>query len=397
MGNAYARMLEDAEVAGLFEPVPVLQAMLDLERALVLEQAALGMVASAHAVTVSDCCSLEGLQADDLVVRAAEAGSLAIPLVQALRAKVRSRDEQALAAVHVGATSQDLIDSALSVQGLKAMACIDVRLERILRAILRLQQAHGAEPLLARTLMQPAAVTVLEHRLINWAMPLHRCRERLAQCAQEALTLQLSGPVGTAAAWGAKAGALREGVARRMALPLQPFSWQVQRDRLARLAAELGITAGALGKVAIDVALMSQAEVDELQESSAPGRGGSSAMPHKRNPVGAMVALSALQSAPQRVAAVIGSMAQSQERALGPWQAEGAELVELWLIVAGAASAMAQALEGAVVNPQAVRAHVSAFEQAHGAFQKDDGLRAERGRWWAQLAQELTPPTRSEE
>jgi 3-carboxy-cis,cis-muconate cycloisomerase len=151
-----------------------------------------------------------------------------------------------------------------------------------------------------------------------------------------------------------------------------------------------------LAKVGLDVALMSQAEVDELQESAAAGRGGSSAMPHKRNPVGAMVALSAVQRAPQRVAAVIASMASPHERGLGQWQAEGAELAELLIITAAAASAMADALEQATVNPQNMLRNLQAFHRASGVPPRADdapvsGLDLERERLWTELTRAVNP------
>ena len=185
-----------------------------------------------------------------------------------------------------------------------------------MQALLRLKRANGDGPLLARTILQPGVATVLEARLLNWALPVHRRRLALRQRAQTALVLQLAGPVGDGAAWGAQATALRQAVAQRLNLPLTPGAWQAQRDEMARLAAELGVLVGALAKVGLDVALMAQPELGELQESQAEGRGGSSAMPHKRNPVGAMVALSALHRAPHRVAAVFGSMAVTQELSL---------------------------------------------------------------------------------
>jgi 3-carboxy-cis,cis-muconate cycloisomerase len=225
-------------------------------------------------------------------------------------------------------------------------------------------------------MMLSAAPTLLEARLLNWALPLQRCREHLNARANSALTLQLAGAVGDGAAWGAQAVALRKAVAQRLSLPLHPWAWHAQRDEGARLAAELGVLVGALAKVGLDVALMSQAEVDELQESAAVGRGSSSAMPHKRNPVGAMVALSAVQRAPQRVAAVIASMASPHERGLGQWQAEGAELAELLVMTAAAASAMVEALEQALVKPGNMWDNLQAFHQAFGVPLRADDAQA---------------------
>ncbi|MEY2592592.1 MAG: 3-carboxy-cis,cis-muconate cycloisomerase [Pseudomonadota bacterium] len=393
MSNAFSQMLDHPQAAALLSPVAVMRAMLRLERELVQAQAELGLVLPQHAHTVAGCCEAMVLDEDSaasLVTQAAASGSLAIPLVRRLKAEVQARDPQALKAVHLGATSQDLIDTAWALQARPVMALIDADLKALLQALLRLKQAHGSAPLMARTLLQPAWPTVLEARLLNWALPLQRSRRALRERAAAALTLQLAGPVGDGADWGTQAVALRQAVARRLGLPLHPWAWQAQRDETARLAGELGVVVGALAKVGLDVALMSQAEVAELQESQEEGRGGSSAMPHKHNPVGAMVALSALKRAPQRVAAVLGSMAVEQERGLGTWQAEGAELAELLVIAAASAHAMTQALAQAHANPQRMAEHLQAGPAGRGPAAQASGdgalgLLAERAALWAEL------------
>jgi 3-carboxy-cis,cis-muconate cycloisomerase len=397
MSNAYSQMLDHPQASALLSPVAVMRAMLRLERELVQAQAELGLVLPQHAHTVAACCeamALDELSAQALVAQAAASGSLAIPLVRRLKAEVQSRDPQALKAVHLGATSQDLIDTAWALQARPVIALIDADVKALLQALLHLKQAHGSVPLLARTLMQPALPTVLEARLLNWALPLQRSRRALRERSAAALTLQLAGPVGDGADWGMQAVALRQAVARRLGLPLHPWAWQAQRDESARLAGELGVLVGALAKVGLDVALMSQTEVGELQESQAAGRGGSSAMPHKHNPVGAMVALAALQRAPQRVAAVLGAMAVQQERGLGTWQAEGAELAELLVIAAASASAMAQALAQAQANPQRMAEHLRAGPvgpdpAAPVRGEAALGLRAERAVLWSELERSL--------
>ena len=230
---------------------------------------------------------------------------------------------------------------------------------------------------------------------MNWALPLQRAREHLAARGESAFTLQLAGAVGDGAAWGTQAVALRQAVAQRLGLPLQAWAWHAQRDEGARLAAELGVVVGALAKVGLDVALMSQAEVAELQESTAVGRGGSSAMPHKRNPVGAMVALSALQRAPQRVAAVLAAMGAPHERGLGQWQAEGAELAELLIMTAASATAIADALEQATVAPGKMLEHLQAFHHSTGLPARGSAdfssLDRERARLWTELESRVNP------
>jgi len=406
MSNAFSHMLAHPQAAALLAPPAVMRAMLQLERALVQAQAEQGLVLPEQARAVAACCEalvLDESQAQALVVQAAASGSLAIPLVRLLKAQVQAQHPQALPAVHLGATSQDLIDTAMALQGRQVLALIDAEVKAVLRALLRLKQAYGQAPLLARTLMQPALPIELELRLLNWALPLQRSRRALQQQGAAALTLQLAGPVGDGAPWGPHAVALRQAVAQRLGLPVHPWAWHAQRDAIARLASELGVLVGALAKVGLDVALMSQAEVGELQESQAEGRGGSSAMPHKQNPVGSMVALSALQRAPHRVAAVLGAMAGAQERGLGSWQAEGAELADLMVITAASAAAMAQALAQASAHPQRMAQHLQAHagpgagapapaQNPAGAALA--GLQAERAALWAELERSLNEDPR---
>lgn len=357
-GSAFAAMLDSPPVRALFGPHAVVQAMLDVEAALCAAQAEVGLVQAEHAAVVAACCRAEDYPVEDLLAASRTAGSLAIPLVQALNRRVRDLQPQAAAAVHLGATSQDIIDTAWCLQGRKALALLDADLDRLLQSLIALKDRHGHAPLLARTLMQPASVITFSARLLNWFAPVLRARASLRELAERALRLQLGGAVGTAVAWGEQAQAIACGMARRLSLPLEVTPWQAQRDEFARLCAELGVLAGALGKVATDVALMSQTEVGELLESGGPGRGVSSAMAHKRNPVGSLIVRAALHRAGPRVASILGAMAVEQERALGAWQAEGAEAAELLVIVCGAAQALAEAMEHAEVNEGRMRRHI---------------------------------------
>ena len=230
MGNAYAQMLACPQATRLLSPAAVLHAMLDLERAMVLAQAELGLVDRAHAQTVTDCCLIcaADLQAEphaqELVTQAAAAGSLAIPLVNRLKASVRDRDPKALAAAHLGATSQDLIDTAMSLQGRQVLALIDEQVRRALQAIVKLKRAHGRSPLVASTLMQPAAPTVLEARLLNWALPLQRSRQQLAARGRAAFTLQFAVPSGPRPARGSTAGCVPPPLVHRPVLAMQPIA-----------------------------------------------------------------------------------------------------------------------------------------------------------------------------
>ena len=215
--------------------------------------------------------------------------------------------------------------------------------------------------------MQPASVTSFGLKCVDWSAPLVRSLKRLQTASVHALSVQLGGAVGTLAQMKMKSrenGVQDAGpqVRALMAVDLglndPGYAWHTQRDEWVALGCELGLLVGSLGKIAKDIALMGQYEVNEVAEPAEAGRGGSSAMPHKRNPVACMVALAAAQRAPQRVAAMLAAMPQEHERALGNWQAELAEWPNLMMSAHGAARAMAQALPGLQVDTVRMRANL---------------------------------------
>jgi 3-carboxy-cis,cis-muconate cycloisomerase len=361
----FERFLSTPEMLAVFSEASVLQTMLDVEAALARAQAAQGVIPDAAAQVIASCCKVELLDADAIVNASGRAGSLAIPLVKYLTAAVAKVDASAAGFVHWGCTSQDVIDTAMSLLSRRALALIDRDLHSLIDALLALGEQHATVPVLARTLMQPAQVVSLGFKLIAWIAPLQRCRERLLEISKTALQLQLGGAVGTLAVMGDKGAAVGQHMAADLQLTWQQGAWHTQRDEAVTLACQVGVLCGALGKVAKDISLMSQAEVGELNEPAGEvgdGRGGSSAMPHKRNPVACMVALAAALRAPQRVAALLAAMVQEHERGLGNWQAELADTAGLYLSAHGAVKALADAAAaGLEVHPQRMRANIDSL------------------------------------
>ena len=348
---ALDRFLATPEIAATFSDAALLQAMFGFEAALARAQAAEGLIPPAAANAIAGVCKVELFDVEAIIAASGRAGSLAIPLVEQLRRAVALFDPEAARHVHHGSTSQDVIDSALACCTRHALALVERDLGVLIAALLDLAELHAETPLLARTLMQPALPTSFGLKCANWAAPLVRSRARLHELASHALALQLGGAVGTLALMGPRAGAVAQRVAAELGLALPPAPWHTQRDEWLRLGLELALLTGSLGKIGGDLALMSQAEVAELAEPSAPGRGGSSAMPHKRNPVAAMTALAAAARAPARAAALLGAMGQAHERGLGDWQAEIAEWPGLWISAHGALAALAEAMPGLQVHP----------------------------------------------
>ncbi|KQP14265.1 lyase family protein [Pseudorhodoferax sp. Leaf267] len=344
-------------------------AMLRFEAALARAQAAEGLIPASAAQSIVGTCQVELFDVDKIVRDSGHAGSVAIPLVRALKENVGLFNPEAVAFTHFGTTSQDMIDSALVLVTREAIALVEADLLVAIEALLAHAERHAATPMLARTLMQPASVISFGFKCVGWAAPLVRARNRLRRAAHDALQLQLGGVVGSLAQMRAargdatdvalaRAAAVRARMAADLGLRDGGADWHSQRDEWVALGCELGLLTGSLGKIATDIALLNQHEVGEVMEPVEQGRGSSSVMVHKSNPVASMVALAAAQRVPQRVAALLAAMAQQHERALGAWQAELAEWPQLVMAAHGSLRALARALPGLRVDPARMRANI---------------------------------------
>lgn len=356
--SIFEAFLSTPEALDAFSDHHFVDAMLRFEAALARSQAQLGLIPESAAHSIVGSCKVELFDVAKILRDSGRAGSVAIPLVKSLKEAVGVFNADAVQYVHFGSTSQDVIDTAMALVTRDAVQLIDADLGKATDALLQLATQHAQTPVLARTLMQPASVTSFGLKCANWAAPLVRARTRIAIAAKNALQLQLGGAVGTLAQMKEHGPAVRARVAQALGLQDAGTAWHTQRDEWVALGCELGIAVGSLGKIATDIALMGQYEVGELAEPSEPGRGGSSAMPHKRNPVASMVALAASQRAPQRVAALLATMPQQHERALGAWQAELAEWPQLLVTTHGSVRAMAGALPGLQVDAARMRANI---------------------------------------
>ncbi|MGL4233000.1 MAG: 3-carboxy-cis,cis-muconate cycloisomerase [Casimicrobium sp.] len=356
----YEHFLSTQEAIDCFGAKAIVQGMLDFEAALAHAEAEANVIPSGAASAIASFCRADLLDCDAIVRESAHAGALAIPLVKRLRAAVATVDKDAARWVHFGATSQDAIDTAMMLCSKRALAMIDAELGRIVYVLANLARTHRATPVLARTLMQAAQVTSFGAKCASWLAPIARSRWALRELAPDALRVQFGGAVGTRAMLRDKGSDVASLLAARLSLTQAPASWHTQRDRIMRIASELAILAGSLGKFAKDVSLMMQSEVRELAESVEDGRGGSSAMPHKRNPIGPMIAIAASIRAPHRLAALLAAMPQEHERGLGNWQAELAEWSGLFTSVHGAAHALGDMCAMLTIDHERMRANVDA-------------------------------------
>ncbi len=324
--------------------------MLDFEAALARALTRAGVAATGAASAIQAQCKAELFVTDALAREAALAGNLAIPLVKALTAAVAKSDEKAAGFVHWGATSQDAIDTGLVLQLRAAFDAIAPQLAELADALARIADQHRSTLLAGRTWLQQASPITFGLKAAGWLDAINRHRARLAAARQQVLVLQFGGAVGTLAALGTQGPAVARALAEELKLELPSLPWHAQRDRFAEVATTVGLLVGTLGKIARDVSLMSQTEVGEALEPTAPGKGGSSTLPHKRNPVGSAVVLAAAIRVPALVSTMLAAMPQEHERALGGWHAEWETLPEIFMLAAGALAHTTQIASGLEVH-----------------------------------------------
>jgi len=334
--------------------------MARFEGALARASARQGLLPAAHAEIISRVCERPQFDAAALV-REGRTGTLAIPFVKQLTAQVASVSPEAAHHVHAGATSQDVIDTGAVLCLKPACARVDELTLRLGNAAAELAQRHARTPAAARTLLQPALPVTFGWKAAVWLSMLARSLVGTRNAAASACILQFGGPSGTLSSFGERGPAVMAGLAQELGLPASLVPWHSARDRFARLGAELAILAGAAGKIGRDVSLLMQPEVGEAAEGAKAGRGGSSSMPHKRNPALSMLALEAAQRAPALAATLLAQLTPEHERGLGQWQSQWFTLRELVCASGSGTAAMADALEGLEVNEKAMLANLDSL------------------------------------
>lgn len=311
------------------------QAMLDFEAALARAEARVGLIPQSAVVPIAAACDAGLYDFAALGEAIATAGNSAIPLVKALGKRIAATDAEAERYVHLGATSQDVMDSGLVLQLRQALVLIERELAQLADSLAVQAQRFAATPLAGRTWLQHATPVTLGMKIAGWLGAVTRSRQRLQELKPRLLVLQFGGASGTLAALGQHALPIAEALAEELQLRLPEQPWHTQRDRIVELGAVLGLIAGSLGKFGRDISLLMQTEAAEVFEPAAPGKGGSSTMPHKRNPVGAAVLIGAATRVPGLVSTLFSAMPQEHERSLGLWHAEWETLPEICCLVSG--------------------------------------------------------------
>jgi 3-carboxy-cis,cis-muconate cycloisomerase len=331
------------------------QRMLDFEATLARGEAHTGVIPPAAAVAIEKKCRAEYINFQQLAHAASRAGNLAIPLVKQLTALVAENDKQSARFVHWGATSQDVIDTGFILQLRDALDLISVDLDRLSRTSAKITAQFRATPLAGRTWMQQALPTTFGFKTAGWLDALTRHRDRFSELRRRIQVLQFGGAVGTLAALDGKGLDVARAVAGELHLELPDIPWHSHRDRIAEVATTMGLLSGTLGKIARDISLHSQTEVAELSEPTGEGRGGSSTMPHKRNPVTSAVVLSAAIRVPALVSTILSAMVQEDERGLGGWHSEWESLPEIIMLAGGALHHLAETLPGLAIHSEKMR------------------------------------------
>jgi 3-carboxy-cis,cis-muconate cycloisomerase len=359
-------MTEQGLLSGLFSHGPVaaqtselalLQAMLDVEVALMRALAKAGIAPAQAAAEVAQAADASTFDLAAIGRGTADKGTPVPAMLGALRSRL---SDEAAAHLHQGATSQDVVDSALMLVAHRALAPLLGDLGGAADACAQLAERHRSTLAPGRTLLQQALPLTFGIKAATWMSGLDGSRAELAEVRERVLAVQLFGAVGTLAALGDRGLDVMSAVAQELGLAEPALGWHTVRLRPARLSAALGSALGVMGKVARDVVLLAQTEISEAAEGASDGRGGSSTMPHKRNPVGAVAVIACAQRAPGLVATMLGSMLQEHERAAGAWQAEWEPLLELLRLAGSAATALRELLEGLDVDPERMRADLDA-------------------------------------
>jgi 3-carboxy-cis,cis-muconate cycloisomerase len=339
----------------LFSDRARLQFVLDVEAVLARVQARLGVIPAAAADAISKAAAVDRL---DLKAIAAGTRLVGYPVVALTKALGEAAGAEAARYVHWGATTQDVLDTALVLQIRQGLAEIEAAIKRIGLALAERAAAHRHDVMAGRTHLQHALPITFGYKCAVWLAPLIDHAARLAQAKPRALRLQFGGAVGTLASLGGEGRRVAVELARELGLAAPDAPWHSQRDALVEIACVLGLVCGSLAKFATDVILLMQTEIAEVFEPHSASRGGSSTMPQKRNPIASEYVLAAARGAHALVPLMLGAMAQDHERATGPWQSEQLALPQILVLASGALAHAEAIAAGMTVDAARMRANL---------------------------------------
>ncbi len=342
----------------IFSDSNTIQRMLDVEAVLARALAVEDVIPQSAVAAIVSSCRADLMDLDALAKSVSSAGNVAVPLVKQLTAVVASTDADAARYVHWGATSQDVIDSGRVLQLRDAIDLITTDLAELADTLASLAHQHRATIMMGRTWMQHAQPTTLGLKIAGWLDAIMRHQDRLQALRTRVCVLQFGGAAGTLASLGDSGLTVATALAKDLSLALPALPWHTHRDRMGEVATTFGLLTGTLGKIARDIALHAQTEIAELAEPLVQGRGGSSTMPHKRNPVACSAVLACAMRVPALVSTMLTAMLQEQERALGGWQAEWETLPEIASLTSAALNQLREVTSGLSVDAARMRSNI---------------------------------------
>jgi 3-carboxy-cis,cis-muconate cycloisomerase len=348
-------LFSTSEMSAVFSTEAHVRSMLVFEAALARAEARAGIIPQEAAQAIAANCKVELFDVAAIYREALSAGTPAIPLVRMLTARIEG---DARKFVHWGATSQDAIDTALMLQMRDGLYDLIADLYKICATCATLAEQHRHTLMIGRTLLQQALPITFGLKAARWLALATRQMQALREYRERKLVVQLGGAVGTLASLGSNGPRVVELLAKELDLAVPDLPWHAERDRMAEVAGTLGVVAGAMAKIAGDVALLAQTEVGEASEAAAPGKGGSSAMPQKRNPVDAMSAIASARLAIGAVPVILSAMSQEHERAVGGWQSEWATIPDLFRFTASAVEHARASLTDLQIDSAHMRANL---------------------------------------
>jgi 3-carboxy-cis,cis-muconate cycloisomerase len=332
-----------------------LQAMLDAEAALATAEVQVGLIPREAAAAIVSCCEASRFDPEELGRDGRAAGNPVPPLVKALTTAVFEVSEEAARYVHKGATSQDIVDTAAMLVARRALDLILTQLEGISSACARLAEEHRGTIMAGRTLLQQALPTTFGLKAAGWLVSVLEVSRKLSDVRNRGLAAQLGGATGTLASLGETGVSVLGEFTWELELAEPTVPWHTDRTRVAEIGGYLSLVAGVLGKISLDVILMAQTEVGEVTEPADGDRGGSSTLPHKRNPVLSVTAAADTRRVQALAQTLYGAMAGEHERAAGAWHAEWEALPDALALTGGAAAALRVVTERLEVHAEKMR------------------------------------------
>lgn len=365
MQHLYERIFYNENVAKLYADEALIIYLLRFESALAQAQAKHNVIPGEAAVIIEKSCKAEFINKEQLTIEAGLGGNVAIPLIKQVTSIVKQKDAEAAKYVHFGATSQDVIDTALMLQAKDAFQLILEELGQLNEGLVSLIEEHRNTIMIGRSFLQQARPITFGYKVAGWLEPLLRSQKELEQTLNDGFVLQLGGAVGTLASMSDKGLQVSKTMSESLQLqnPVKP--WHTERDYIIRLATTLGILTGSIGKLAKDISLLMQTEVAEAMEPATEGKGGSSTMPHKRNPVGCIAILANAARVPGLLSTMLSCMAQDHERATGLWHAEWETFADLVQLTAGCVHKATEITNGLEVRKEQM---VYNLEQTNGTI-----------------------------